>query len=162
MSKASTHQAGHRESNPGFQFAASHQFDGYQCAGRCLGGERAGIRRPFPPGPRSPEGVPHPAQSLEQEYYSSTMQVHPAVQWEHVWHVWHTTGGGLHRKGNAHEQQGKPQIWTTCTQRERLPGAHPARLASKAMPAIHPNALPPSHRVWGALFTISKAQFIHA
>ena len=30
------------------------------------------------------------------------------------------------------------------------------------VPAIYPNALPPSYRAWGALFTIAKAQVIHA
>ena len=30
------------------------------------------------------------------------------------------------------------------------------------VPTIYPNALPPSYRAWGALFTITKAQPIHA
>ena len=42
--------------------------------------------------------------------------------------------------------------------RERLPGAPGIQIN---VPAIPPNALPPSYRAWGALFTIAKAHLIH-
>ena len=43
--------------------------------------------------------------------------------------------------------------------RECLPGAPGIRIN---VLVIDPNALPPSYRAWGALFTIAKAQVSHA
>ena len=44
-------------------------------------------------------------------------------------------------------------------ERERLPGVPGIQIN---VLAICPNALPPSYPAWGALFTIAKAQVIHA
>ena len=41
----------------------------------------------------------------------------------------------------------------------RAPGARSIQIN---VPAIYPNALPLSYRAWSALFTIAKAQDIHA
>ena len=60
----------------------------------------------------------------------------------------------------------QPQYWDQPSppQKQRLPDAH-GRCAPSiqiSVPAIHPNALPPPYRAWGALFTMAKAQAIHA